>query len=168
MQYAKLIAPQVSDSDALAACTRCGACVRGGTEGCWKLYHEIVALEFSDPAYGRVHLLSVDAHALQHPEDHGVKNNPFHLASLCWMLEHNGDARTGATPRGLQKSFDTPRAPVVLDPPINRGEITVADVYGAPNADEHFERVRRWSESVWNAWSAHHAWAREWIGNTSY
>jgi len=107
-------------------------------------------------------LLAVDAHALQHPKDHGVKNNPFHLIRLCWLLEHGGDPRLGQGPRWLQVQFDgNPEIPV-LEPPTDRGKVTVVDVYGAASADEHAERVYRWAQSVWEAWSAHHAWARRW------
>ena len=124
---------------------------------------QVVALEYSDPAYGAVNLLSVDAHALQHPEDHGIKNNAFHLIRLCWLLEHGGDPRLGQGPRWLQAQFDgNPKLPV-LEPPVNRGKVTVADVCGAANPDDHAERVYRWARSVWEAWSAHHEWPRQWL-----
>ena len=134
--------------------------VPGGVEGCFVLFNEVLALEYSDPAHGAVNLLSVDAHALQHPEDHGVKNNAFHLIRLCWLLEHGGDPRLGQGPLWLQKQFDgNPKLPV-LTPPVDRGKVTIADVYGAQTPKEHAERVYRWAHSVWEAWSAHHAWAR--------
>ena len=154
--------PTTDNSKPLAPCTRCGANVPGGTEGCWKLFHEVLALEYSDPAYGAVNLLAADAHALQHPEDHGVKNNSFHLIRLCWLLEHGGDPRIGQGPKWLQTHFDGDREPPVLEPPVDRGRITIADVHGAASPDEHAERVRRWARSVWAAWSAHHEWARQW------
>ena len=118
-----------------APCARCGAVVPGGVAGCFALFGQIMALEYSDPAYGAVNLLAVDAHALQHPEDHGVKNNPFHLIRLCWLLEHGGDPRLGQGPRWLQVQFDgNPEIPV-LEPPADRGKVTVVDVYGAASAD---------------------------------
>ena len=145
------------------ACARCGAVAPGGVEGCFALFGQVVALEYSDPAYGAVNLLSVDAHALQHPEDHGIKNNAFHLIRLCWLLEHGGDPRLGQGPRWLQVQFDgNPKLPV-LEPPVNRGKVTVADVCGAANPDDHAKHVYRWARSVWEAWSAHHEWARQWL-----
>jgi hypothetical protein len=146
------------------ACARCGAVVPGGTEGCFALFYQVVALEYSDPAYGAVNLLSVDAHALQHPEDHGIKNNAFHLIRLCWLLERNGDPRIGQGPRWLQVQFDgNPQLPI-LEPPPNRGAVTIVDVYGAASPDDHAERVHRWARSVWEAWSAYHEWARQRLG----
>ena len=152
--------PTADDSQPLAPCTGCGARVPGGTQGCWKLLHQVLALEYSDPAFGAVNLLAVDAHALQHPEDHGVKNNAFHLIRLCWLLEHGGDPAIGQGPRWLQAQFDgTPELPI-LEPPVDRGQVTIADVHGAASADEHAARVYRWARSVWQAWSAHHEWAQ--------
>ena len=34
-------------------CTRCGASVPGGTEGYRKLFEEILAREYTDPAFGK-------------------------------------------------------------------------------------------------------------------
>jgi hypothetical protein len=136
----------------------------GGVEGCFALFNEVLAREYSDPAYGAVNLLSVDAHALQHPEDHGIKNNAFHLIRLCWLLEHGGDPRLGQGPAWLQKQFDgNPRLPA-LTPPVDRGKVTIADVYGAQTPQDHAECVYRWARSVWEAWRAHHEWARQWLG----
>jgi hypothetical protein len=137
-------------------CAHCSAVVPGGTAGCFELFSQIMALEYSDPAYGAVNLLAVDAHALQHPEDHGVKNNPFHLIRLYWVLEHGGAPRLGQGSRWLQVEFDSNPDIPVLEPPPDRGKMTVVDVAGAANADEHAERVYRWAGSVWKAWSAHH------------
>ncbi len=59
--------------------------------------------------------------------------------------------------------FDgNPEIPV-LEPPADRGTVTVVDVYGTASADEYAARVYRWVQSVWEAWSAPHAWARRWI-----
>ena len=144
-------------------CARCGAVVPGSTAGCFALFGQIMALEYRDPAYGAVNLLAVDAHALQHPEDHGVKNNLFHLIRLCWLLEHGGDPRLGLGPKWLQMQFDGNPSIPILEPPVDRGKVTVVDVYGGASADEHAERVYRWARSVWEAWSVHHEWARQWL-----
>ena len=90
----------------LVPCERCGAVVPGGSGGCQALFADLLALEYRNSAYGAVNLLAVDAHALQHPEDHGVKNNPFHLLWLCWLLEYGGDPRIGQGPIWLQNQFD--------------------------------------------------------------
>jgi hypothetical protein len=48
--------PTVDDSTPLALRNGCGAPLPGGTEGCWNLFHQVVALEYSDPAFGAVNL----------------------------------------------------------------------------------------------------------------
>ena len=55
---------QSDQSKMPAPCARCGGVVPGGTAGCRKFFEELLALEYSDPAYGAVHLLTVDAYAL--------------------------------------------------------------------------------------------------------
>ncbi|MCJ7533128.1 MAG: DUF5946 family protein [Anaerolineales bacterium] len=140
---------------------RCGAVLPGSSEGCRALFADLLALEYSDPAYGAVNLLAVDAHALQHSEDHGVKNNLFHLLRLCWLLEYGGDSRIGQGPAWLHRRFDgNPDIPI-LEPPAKRGKVTIADVYGAASPEEHATRIYGWATSVWEAWSTHHEWVRQ-------
>jgi len=153
----------LDNSETLTRCARCGAMLPGGSAGCFALFAEVSALEYSDPAYAAVNFLSTDAHALQHPEDHGVKSNAFHLIRLCWLLEHDGNPRIGQGPLWLQKQLDgNPKLPM-LEPPVDRGKVTVVDVQGATTPEEHAERAWRWASSVWEAWRAHHEWARQWL-----
>lgn len=135
----------------------------GGTAGCLKLFHDVLALEYSDPAYGAVHLLTVDAYALQHSEDHGPRSNAFHLIRLCMMLEYGDDTQIGHGSRWWQSSVGGKREIPYLESPVDRGELTIADVHGAASPEEHAERVRRWARSVWDTWSNHHEWARQWL-----
>ena len=39
----------------------------GASAECWALYGELLAREFQSPAYFRVHQLTVDSYAEQHP-----------------------------------------------------------------------------------------------------
>jgi len=47
-------------------CPECGAAPVDG-QCCLDIFHACLALEFSDPAYGAVHNLTVPAYYLQHP-----------------------------------------------------------------------------------------------------
>ena len=156
--------PPVERSERSAACTRCGAKVLGGTEGCRRLFHEVLALEYGDPAHGAIHLLTVDAYALQHSEDHGPRSNAFHLLRLCMLLEHGAEPGIGQNLRWLQAQLDGKREVPYLEPPEDRGAVTIADVHGSASPEEHAARVRRWARSVWEAYSAYHGWARQWLG----
>lgn len=47
-------------------CPECGGHYRD-EDGCRQKFEAMLALEFSDPAFGRVHFLTVTAYMLQHP-----------------------------------------------------------------------------------------------------
>ena len=145
------------------ACERCGAVVSGGTAGCHELFYEVLALEYTDLACGAVHLLTVDAYALQHSEDHGPRSNAYHLIRLGWLLEKGGDPSLGQSGPRSRAIADGYKGFPYLEPPANRGAVTVADVHGAATPDEHVERVWRWARSVWEAWEEYHEWARGWL-----
>ena len=132
--------------------------------GCWQVFGEVLAREFSDPAYGALHRLSVDTYAVQHPGRPGpqaIQSVCVHLISLCMILER------GVTPRSATKAL----ASAVgnkgryswLTPPSSLGEITVVDVAGAATPDEHLKRVRAWAASAWAAWRPHHDTVRGWL-----
>jgi hypothetical protein len=54
---------------------------------------------------------------------------------------------------------------VWLDPPDHLGDVTVLDVLGARDPEEHVERVRGWAASVWGAWAPHHETVRRWAAS---
>ena len=49
-----------------------------------------------------------------------------------------------------------------LEPPASMGEVTVLRALEARDPAEYGEVARFWAESVWGAWSAHHATVRLW------
>ena len=103
IKYGPVLTSSTTHSATIEPCPRCGAPVTGGAEGCFALFNEVLAREYGDPAYGAVNLLNADAYVLQHPEDHGIKNNAFHLIRLCWLLEHGGAPRLDQRLARLQK-----------------------------------------------------------------
>jgi hypothetical protein len=147
-----------------ATCALCAA-VLGGFDNCRAIFNAVLEREYSDQAYGESHLFTVDAYALQHSEEHGPRSNAFHLMRLCWLLEHGGNPSIRQVRKGGRAFYDardeTYREFPFLQPPISRGELTVVSVVNAQTPEEHAERARAWSQSVWDAWSEHHAWARK-------
>jgi hypothetical protein len=119
--------------------------------------------DYSYREWGAVHLLAVDAFALQHPESQSDHSVAFHLLRLCALLEHGADPRMGSpNPRGLESHLGRDRENLPhLAPPSDPGPWNVARVAEAPNPEEHGRAVRAWAEAVWHAWRDHHAWARE-------
>lgn len=146
----------------IGRCECCGVEVAGGKAACKKLFDQILAREYSDLNYGKVHLLTVDSYILQHSEDHGPRSNAFHLLRLGWLLLGSGNPHitqkeSGPIPFMLQGYRDFP----FLEPPENRGDVTALDALAATNPKEYAETARRWGWSVWNAFNRHHEWAKK-------
>lgn len=142
-------------------CQFCGAAVARGVAECLELLGDLAGRVRQEPGYGELHLFSVDSHALQHPEVHGRLNNHVHLLSLCLMLERGASAALGSRKPAVEKFLALGREWPALDPPpvAARGALTVEHVARAAVEDRP-ALARRWAEEVWNAWSAHQAWAR--------
>ena len=144
-------------------CEDCGAAVPEGRAGCLKIFEEIIAKEFGDYRYGRIHRLTVDAYSLQHPDRYMRSGKSFaaHLTGMCIALEDEG---APALNQIVQRWLST--NPGIVKPsrlPERKGNLTVAYLQAASDSDEHVSRVREWARDVWNAWSEHHALARQWI-----
>lgn len=131
--------------------------------GCWACYGEVLALEYSDFRYQRVHRLTVDSHAVQHPgtpSPQSIQSVALHLMSLCAVLE--GGVDMARATQIISQAAKKRERFEWLSPPSPRGEMTVADVYRASGPDEHVRRVREWAQAAWSAWSDHHAIVRAW------
>ena len=134
--------------------------------GCWRVYGEVLAREYSDLAFWAVHRLTVDSYAVQHPgrrSPQTIQSVCVHLLSLCLVLERGADPEyaTRAMP-GMVRQKDRF---VWLTPPRSLGRITVLDVAAASTVAEHAQKVRAWAESAWAAWAPHHEIVRAWVSS---
>ena|SRR6266576_131371 len=141
-------------------CEDCGADVAQGKAGCLQIFEEILAREFSDNRYGTIHRLTVDTYSLQHPEAYMRSGKSFaaHLTGMCAAFEYEDAlALNRAVQRWLSANPKTDK-PVHL--PDQRGNLTIAYIHSASDAEEHIKRVREWAWDVWSAWAEHHNLAR--------
>jgi hypothetical protein len=141
-------------------CEDCGAARVQGRPGCREVFEEILAKEFSDYRYGKIHRLTVDAYALQHPEAYMRSGKSFaaHLTGMCAALEHEDTLDLNRT---VQKWLSSnPRIDKPVHLPDQRGDLTIAYIHSAADADEHVNRVREWARDIWRAWTEHHDLAR--------
>lgn len=138
------------------------------TAGCWEAYGRLLAREYEDPARWRMHRLSVDAYAVQHPGVDGpqARNSVgIHLSrlglmfELGWPLEQANDAMLTIT----AKKFDYPW----LTPPSQPAGVTIADVLAAESAERHMAAVESWAQAVWGSWAQHHATVMDWLKRVS-
>jgi hypothetical protein len=136
----------------------------GSSPACWAAYGEVLAREYSDPAYFQVHRLSVDAYAVQHPGRPGpqaIQSVAVHLIRLCLLLERG--LPMARANDAMLKASEREDLYVWLEPPASRGSVTVGDVAGAQEPDAHMAVVRRWAVSAWQAWEPHHGTIRSWL-----
>ena len=134
----------------------------GASPACWSTFGELLAREFGDVTFGRIHRQSVDVYAVQHPgtDDRRQRQSvALHLIGLCHWLEHDieFDRLTAIT----QQLANDDRAWPWLTPPTGY-PMTVVDVLVARGGPEHVGLVRRWAETTWDAWAAQHETVRAW------
>lgn len=132
--------------------------------GCWAAYASLLAREYENPEYARLHRLTVDAYAVQHPGVDGpqARNSVgIHLSRLCLIMERGWS---------MERANDVMLAIVAMKrhyawllPPADRGAVTVKDVLAARNASEHLQSVERWARSTWQSWAEHHATVQGWV-----
>ena len=154
-------------------CIGCGALVAAGdgaahsyigaSPGCWALYGEVLAREYTDPRYGSVHQLTVDAYAAQHPgkpSPQAIQSVTIHLVGLYIVFELR--RTTQQARRTIQRAVQHKKDFIWLDPPASLGELTIVDIHAAKDHVEHNARVREWALGVWRAWEPHHPKIRRW------
>ena len=101
-------------------CHLCQAPVNEGVRGCFELFSSLLILPHNDPAYGGANFYGVDAHALQHPEIHGKKNNAAHLLRLCWVFEHGKESSGNTLPKWWQHHLKRAEVPDLIEPLCSR------------------------------------------------
>jgi hypothetical protein len=142
-------------------CESCGS--PGSREDCQLIFDELLARDFSDAGYFRVHRLLVDTYSLQHPDRYCVsaKSLAAHLTGLCALLERGGDRAVGVA--ALRIWLDG--KPRIQKPeiPRSRGRLTVADVRHVRAPEAYAAAVERWALSTWKAYSSVHPVARRWV-----
>jgi hypothetical protein len=144
-------------------CEDCGATVAEGKAGCLKIFEEIIAKEFSDYRYGKIHRLTVDAYSLQHPDKYMRSGKSFtaHLTGMCAALEGEDALSINQV---VQRWLSTnPQVEKPTHLPERRGTLNITYIHSAADADEHVRRVQKWARDVWGAWSEHHDLARQLI-----
>jgi hypothetical protein len=132
----------------------------GASPECWRLYG--IVLERAYRTERDVLQLVVDAYACQHPgteTPRAVRSVGLHLTTLCLFVEEGVDPRRGSE---LHRQM-AGRLPLRrLEPPADRGDVTVATVAAMHMPGEYADAARLWARSVWHAWRAHHAIVRDW------
>jgi len=129
----------------------------GASPSCWELFGRVLAREYSSPQLMKIHRLTVDAYAVQHPgapEPRSIQSVWVHLAGLYLTVERNlSHAFARRVIGDMARNSDQL---TWLQPPDHLGILTVADVANASGVTAHEQAVRRWALGAWTAWEAHH------------
>ena len=159
------------------SCVGCGAVVEKidgpvhrymmSAPGCWERYGELLGTLAIDPAAGATRVLCVDAYATQHPgspNPQAIQSVAIHLLNMYgYLVQHRqvGIPQKSVTMHGHDGEFHW------LEPPSFAQSRTVFDVpFDAPG-DTIAKAARAWAESVWAAWSRHHAQIAAWSATYS-
>jgi len=135
-------------------CPECGATLKDGST-CQSIFDEFLVLEFTDPAYGQVHMLTVACFMVQH----GRYSDP----ALNWIrrqLEAYLEAgvpieqirrEAGQDASQGKRNWKVTRQPDEPPPPLVTWSMTIADVaagyldeHGQPSASLYCDLVRQW------------------------
>ena len=126
---------------------------------CFERYTQILAAEYSDPALMRIHRLSVDSFAIQHPgsltDRRAIQSVGLHLARLAMQLEH---LRTPQQANDIMLTLGRHKAELIWLEPPRRFAITAKDIAEVAGTPDHSDRVIEWARAAWEDWSAHHAY----------
>ena len=144
-------------------CASCGLAVAGGTEGCQRLFEAIGLREYEDMRFARYHRIVVDVYAMQHPDAYGRSAKSFaaHLTGLCAWIENEAEAQSvnAAVQRWLSGASPVARPEL----PPSYGTLTIGRIVATDEPVAYGAAVRAWARSTWDAYSALHATARDWI-----
>ncbi len=139
------------------------SCGLPSAEQCSELFHASSTRELEDFRYAKVHRLKVDAYCLQHPDAYLVSPKSFaaHLVGMCIAMEQSGNPflLKALSEEWLDGKVELQKPPMLS----SFGNMTIADVMQATDASEYEKLVRKWAESVWQAYGAYHELAREWL-----
>lgn len=129
--------------------------------GCWIMFNEVLAKEYSDFRYSKAHQFTVDAYACQHigiKEDKSAVNSVnIHLASLYLMCEEGMDWNGAPQFRqAFSQYYKNNNILEWLTPPKSFGEYTIYDIWENKDPNAHFNLSQKWAKAVWDAWKHQH------------
>lgn len=127
----------------------------GASANCWEVYSEILAKEYNDPEFMRIHRLTVDAYMAQHGGDQSDRRarQSMNLHVIALYLYFEKKESFTEILRFLRTATEYKRDWPPLEAPTDSDWQTVFDVVGADNANDHACRVTSWAQSVWKVFA---------------
>ncbi len=143
-------------------CQFCGADYQNGIFGCMENYNNgISILDLNSSENNIYRFLSVDSHALQHPEIHGRWSNHFHLTRLNLILEkkQKWDYKTSPLLSDYLNKYKLikPNEFLIIPKPLERGKITSKELTKTLTKNECIETIKNWANQVYEIWKLNHS-----------
>jgi hypothetical protein len=143
-------------------CQFCGAEYSRGIFECMEHYNNgLQLLDFNNSDQLISRFLSVDAHALQHPEIHGRWSNHFHLTRMNLILDRmqTWDYKKSPLLSDYLNAYklNNPNEFLAIPNPYERGKIAANDLIKATTANECIELIKQWAEEVYQSWRSSHS-----------
>lgn len=129
--------------------------------GCWDMFNEVLAREYSELMYWKGHQFTVDAYACQHvgisTDKRAMRSVHIHLASLYCMFELGLSDYEAPQMRAKFSAFHKQKNLLSwLEPPDSFGPLTIHDLWYNQDTKLHYQLAKEWAQSVWDAWSHQH------------
>ena len=126
--------------------------------GCWERYGELLGILSIQPTLQAARQMCADAYAAQHP---GTPN-PQAIQSVAVHLLNFHDYLVQGRPVGVPRFAVHKGVFQWLQPPSFAATCTVFDMPTSSSGEAITLAARAWAESVWAAWSTHHAQIASW------
>jgi hypothetical protein len=132
-------------------CPICGAILPPGMT-CQMIFDECLIREFTDPAYGQVHMLTVACFMIQHRR--------YTNEALAWIKPQIQDHLNGVTAQHIrqrayqetqqrQRTWHVVQREGTVSPPSVVWSVTIADVVPCwDNAETYGEQIKRWARAT--------------------
>ena len=134
----------------------------GAPAGCWAIYCQVLAKDYSDAGYFASHQLVVDTYSVQHPgtpERRTIQSLAVHLITLGLAME--SDLSPSRMPHIRKRTVER-GGYHWLEPPGSNYDVTILDIAAAEDVADRTERVSAWANHVWAFWTPHHETIRAW------
>ncbi len=136
--------------------------------GCYEMFKEVLAREYSDFGYAKANHYTVDSYAVQHPGEisnkKAVNSVGIHLVSLYFLFEKNYDLEKSAEIKMKFAEFNKTNEVVhPLERPEEFEGLTIFDIWDNEDPEKHFELCKRWALNAWNSWRKQHNTVEKWV-----
>lgn len=131
-------------------CPDCGAPMKNDLT-CQEMFDELLAREFSDPACGAVHHLTVLCYNLQHPGAFSEESIQWSISALTAAVKQKWTAEDILSDN--RRNLSGKKVPILrkdnlpVDSLRDHWTMTVANVYSV-SPKGHAERVKKWATAI--------------------